>query len=264
VLDGGGHFFELAVVDEVSDAEIAAKLEIEAGQVFIAAHVGPADVGLIAHKFFLPEEHDKIVTHKADSNFAKRFLMANRAAGNFAYANRLYILSEAREAFCQAFGREITVSVFSDAPHDLLDQTAPEGTNIFAHRKGVVRTRPSGAYANDHPFGKTGRPFYFPSSLGEDAFIMARPDGDPQNFGVCSHGVGRSMTRDEAMNTYSDEELERQINETRIRLYRYGHGGFSAQAPAAHKDTDKILSLLDQFRLCRQVARLRPLASLKS
>ena len=93
---------------------------------------------------------------------------------------------------------------------------------------------------------------------------MTRMDGAPADFHVCSHGLGRSMTREEAMNRYTDEAVEAEVTRHGVRLYRYGHSGFSAQAPGAHKDVQTVLDLLGSMGLAEAIATVRPLASLKA
>jgi len=263
VLDGGGHFLELCVVEDVVDEEIAKTLAIEEGDVLVALHAGPADVGLIAHKHHLPDRQSDIRVMDVESEEGGSFLTASRAASNFATANRLHILGQTRDAIQSVCGQDAKFEIFSDAPHDMLDPIPRDNGTEFVHRKGVVRTIPADAFPDSHQFSQTGRPFFFPTSLGQDAFIMTRRDGDRTQFQSCSHGVGRRITRDEALATYDDASIVDSINSTQVRLYRYGHPGFSAQAPAAHKDAESVLGLLQRFELSQIVARLRPLASLK-
>lgn len=263
VLDGGGHFLELNVVDAVLEPAHAAALGLEDGEVCVALHAGPGDVGLVAHKHYLPASEARIETMPADGEAGRRFRRAAGAAANFAFANRLFLLAAARDALVETLGEAPGFRLLSDVPHDRMEEVRGAEGPVFVHRKGVVRTLPASAFPPDHAFAATGRPFYFPSSLGEDAFILTRPDGEPDGLDFCSHGTGRSMSREEALAAFDDAAVEAEISARDVRLYRFGHPAFSAQAPAAHKDAAAVLALLQRFGLARPVARLRPLASLK-
>lgn len=268
VLDGGGHFLELSAVNEIMNPVHAAAYGLKPGEVCVALHAGSADVGLIAHKHYLRAHDSEINVLPADSEQGSAFRLAMGVATNFAYANRLYIMAQMRETLHEVIGERGVARegfrIFSDAPHDMMDEFhGPDGT-LFVHRKGVVRGIPGAAYANDHPYAKSGRPFFFPTALGESAYIMTRAEGDPDAFLCCSHGVGRSMSREQALAAFDDDSVVQQIRVRNVRLYRYGHPAFSAQAPAAHKDTAIVMDQLERFGLASPVARLKPLASLKA
>jgi tRNA-splicing ligase RtcB len=266
VLDGGGHFMELGYIREILGADAAAGYGLRDGQLVVAAHVGPADVGLIAHRQFLGAPDEAVRFHTPDSTEGRRFLVAMGAAANFAFANRLYILKAVRDVLDEVLGRPCGLRLLSDAPHDLVEElpapTAGE-PSVYIHRKGVVRGLSGETFAPGHRFAAHGRPFFFPTCLGEDSLLMTRsaPSEDP--FDVCSHGLGRSMTREEAMQNFTDEEVLASVAARGVRIYRYGHDGFSAQAPGAHKDANKIKTMLKRFGLANPVASVRPLASLK-
>ena len=268
VLDGGGHFLELSVVDEILDPALAAPHGLVLGEVCAALHAGSADVGLIAHKHYLATDDSKIDVMPAESETGRAFRIAMGAAANFAYANRLYIMAAMREALHEVMdARGVAYDafrIFSDAPHDMMDEVhGPDGRQ-FVHRKGVVRGIPGESFDDGHPFASSGRPFFFPTALGESAYIMTRTDGDPNAFLSCSHGVGRSMSREQALAAFDDDAVMAQIRARNVRLYRYGHPAFSAQAPAAHKDTAIVMDQLRRFGLATPIARLKPLASLKA
>lgn len=60
-----------------------------------------------------------------------------------------------------------------------------------------------------------------------------------------------------------NEKREATMQRRGIRLYRYGKDHISKQAPDAFKDIDNVLRVMQQFRIARAVARVRPLAVLK-
>lgn len=265
VIDGGGHFLELLRVTSRHIPAAADHFGLTDDAVVVAAHLGSADVGLLAHRQFLPETDEDIACLDPASTEGRRFYVAMGAAANFAFANRLFVLKEFLTAFRATLGRDCGLSLISDAPHDLVEpHRLASGTTSYVHRKGVVRGLPKSYFPEGHTFATYGRPFFFPTSLGQDSYIMTRTMGEPHAFHVCSHGLGRSMTREEAMGLYTDEDVAAEIEKHGVRLYRYGHSGFSAQAPGAHKDMQTILGLLGELGLAEAIATVRPLASLKA
>lgn len=264
VLDGGGHFLELSYVRKLDWQKAARSYGLKEGQLVVAAHVGPADVGLIAHRQFLGDSDENVGFLEPSSEAGRRFWVSMGAAANFAFANRLCIFHALREVMDSILGRSTGFAILSDAPHDLVEDLRPNsGKPVYIHRKGVVRGISGGAYPMDHRFSAYGRPFFFPTCLGEDSMIMTRAQPSVDRFDVCSHGLGRSMTREEAIESFTDESILEEVAARGVRIYRYGREGFSAQAPGAHKDVDKIVSMLKQFGLGDVVATIRPLASLK-
>ena len=261
VLDGGSHFVELNVVQDLMDSEAAAKLGLEPGQVCIALHTGSADVGLIAHKHYLPDE-EEIETHLEGSEAATRFVHAYYAAGNFAFANRLYILARMRELLQEICPGEVSLNVVSDVSHDMLDHV--DGRDgLYLHRKGAVRALPASSHPPGHPFEGVGSPFYFPAAVGEFSYVMSNPDGNEAAFNMCSHGAGRRINKDQAVEAYDEESVVRHIEERKVRLYRYGVTEFAGQSPASYKNMDEVMDVLQSCHLAQPIVRLRPLATLK-
>ena len=263
VLDGGSHFVELDVVDEVLDSDSATALALRPGQMLVAVHSGSADVGLIAHKHYLPPDDSEIPTLPADSELGKRFRIACGIASNFAFVNRLFILAQVRDALCKAVSRTFDYGILSDAPHDMLDTLEQDGGHFFLHRKGGVRAFPAAHFSSDHPFARTGRPFYFPAALGEHAYLMTNRQGNPDTFYTCSHGAGRRINKDEAVAQYDEESVVCHIRERNVQLYRFGVTEFAGQAPASYKDMDQVLDILKANKLAEPILRLRPAAVLK-
>ncbi len=263
VLDGGSHFIELNVVDEIISPVIAEKLGLFKGQILTAVHNGPADVGLIAHKKYLPDSKDEIEILAENSNKGRNFWTAFRAGANFAYANRLYIMAQVRDSLRDAFSNSVKLGVVSDVPHDMLEKIFINNKEVYLHRKGSNRALPASFFPEGHRFSSTGRPFYFPAALGQDAYIMTNVKGNSETFYTCSHGTGRRMRIDEAIAVFNKDEIIEQV-EKKVRFYRFGKTNFASQAPDAYKEINDVFDILRDFNLAEPIIRLRPIATLKA
>ena len=265
VLDGGSHFLEFCRVDKIFKEDHAEVLGLSMGQLLVALHAAAADVGIIANRAYLPADGNSGFTYlPLDEPDGKRFLIAMSAASNFAYVNRAYILHQVRRILNDVLGDDVICSLVSDVSHDLIEPIKFSGAELCLHRKGAVRALPAEECA-DHPrFSKTGIPFYFPSALGGAAYLMANPIGQPDTFYTTSHGSGRRMKVDAAIEAYTPEEVEAQAESGGAVLYRFGKTRFGGQAPQSYKSMDGVLATLGELHLAEPIARLQPVAMLKA
>ena len=263
VIDGGSHFWELVAVDCILDGERAALLDLEEGQVLMTLHAGAGDLGLIAHRSFFPDDPARSPGLPADSGVGEQFKQAMATAAHFGWANRLYIMVRGREALSRAVRREVDFKVLGDVSHDLVEPFQLGPRSIILHRKGAARAIPAGSYRKGSVLGVTGLPFYFPSSVGGEAYIMSHPKGNPDCFFTCSHGAGRFIDKDQALKLYSDEDISTQMDFSNVRILRYGFSQFSGQAPLSFKNMELVLEALKNHNLAEPIVRLRPLGVLK-
>jgi tRNA-splicing ligase RtcB (3'-phosphate/5'-hydroxy nucleic acid ligase) len=78
--------------------------------------------------------------------------------------------------------------------HNYVARESHYGENVMVTRKGAVRARE----------GDLG---IIPGSMGARSFIV-RGKGNPESFNSCSHGAGRTMSRNEAKKTGSAQESD--------------------------------------------------------
>lgn len=257
VLDGTSHFVELYEMDRVLREETGKHLDIQEGEYYFLIHAGAGDVCLISHREYLDQEQRLF---KRSESLAEQGWTAFAATANFGFANRLYIYKQIRETLVECVPGLEQVEIFSDVPHDYLELGTDD---IFIHRKGAIKLQPAASFEVDHPWHQTGMPYVFPSSAGGDAYILTNKEGNELSFQTMSHGAGRMLPKDVAIEKYADEEFATEL-ENNIDLFRYNMDQIEGQHPKAFKDMKTIMKLIQQFRLAWPVARLKPLASLKA
>jgi|GEM_PF-6516983 len=258
VLDGTSHFVELFRHEETLQGTMEAQLGIQPNEYFFLIHAGAGDVGLIAHRAYLGQNDN---LYAPESPLGTRALHAFQVAGNYGFANRLYIYREIKNVLQDVLSTVESIELLSDCPHDYLSFN--EADQRFIHRKGAVLLSPAETYADTHPWHKTGTPYLFPSAVGGDAYIVVNPGGNPESLHTVSHGAGRLIKKDLAIEKYQMEPIESALQNS-ILLFRYGVDTIEGQNPKAFKNVNEIMRLFRDFNLATPVSKLVPLASLKA
>src|SRR2546427_9376861 len=115
-LGSGNHFLELQVVEEIYDAEAAARFGVRLGQLTGMIHTGSRGLGhqvctdylkttgaaLQRYGITLPDR--QLACAPVDSEEATDYLGAMRAAANFAFANRQVLAHAARDVLERVLG----------------------------------------------------------------------------------------------------------------------------------------------------------------
>lgn len=192
------------------------------------------------------------------------YLTSTYCAINYGYANRAYMASLVRDSLRDVFKKgDMAVSILYDGNHDTLQKEDIDGEVFYAHRNGASRALPPG-YFRKHPvFSQTGQPVLLPSSLGRPSFLCAATKGCRDSYYSSCHGTGRIIDRGEARHIFNTEEVLENMKDRQVRIYDYGRGNTSEEAPGAFKDVEKILEAVIKHDIAQPVARLKPLASLK-
>jgi tRNA-splicing ligase RtcB len=99
--------------------------------------------------------------------------------------------------------------------------------------------------------------------MGTHSYIAVAQPGTAKTYRSVAHGAGRTMEKDEAKVTYESDEVERELAQQGIHLYRSGTDNIAGQAPASFKSPHQVLDVMKAFDLVRPVVRLRPVAVLK-
>ena len=182
-------------------------------------------------------------------------------AGNYGFANRLFIYRVLRKVVEECVSGLNEVRIFSDIPHDYLEYDKED--DLFIHRKGAAKLNPGDSYPDGHAWRSTGQPYLFPSCVGGDAYIITNVQGNSESFYTVSHGAGRLIRKDRAIDLYKNSSIADTMKHE-IKLFRYGVDQIEGQNPLAFKDIDTIMETFQRFELAHPVTKLRPLASLKA
>lgn len=201
---------------------------------------------------------------EAASSEGQAYLVSTYCALNYGYANRAYLASVIRDALGKAFEKDTRgMHILCDGNHDALQKENIDGEDFYVHRNGANRALPP-EYFTTHPvFSRTGQPVILPSSLGRPSFLCAATRGCRDSYYSSCHGAGRLIDRAQAGRFFKAPDVLNEIRGRRMKVYDYGRGCISEEAPAAFKDAQKILEAVVKYDIAQPVARLRPLAALK-
>jgi len=123
--------------------------------------------------------------------------------------------------------------------HNYVQQETHFGTEVYVTRKGAVSAHQ----------GELG---IIPGSMGARSYIV-RGLGNEEAFCSCSHGAGRTMSRNEAKRRFTIEDQERATAHVECRKDRE----VIDEIPMAYKDIDAVMhaqrSLVEVVHTLRQV-----------
>ena len=271
-LGAGNHFLELQEVVEVLDEPLARALGLKLGDTVFMLHTGSRGVGSKTMKDHFerlearwadPATGSPIWTLPADSEDGRRFARAVSAASNFGFANRIAITERLRAAVQRTLDdASLALPLLVDCAHVSIRAERWNGETLWVHRNGGSRALPPSAL-DGHPFAPTGQPIPIPGSMGDASYIGVAAEGAVASYHSVNHGAGRVLDKPEATARYSTEDVQREMREKGIRLYRYGAGDIAEQAPGSFKDISQVVRAMQAHALARLVVRLKPIATLK-
>lgn len=258
-LGSGNHFLEVQRVDRIYDRKTASAWGLFHDQIAVAVHCGSRGLGhqvctdyvqlmvrkLPAYGYSLPDR--ELACAPASSDDGQRYKAAMAAAANFAFANRQIITHRIRDVWSTIFSPKESLSLLYDVSHNIAKE---EGT-LLVHRKGATRAFP-------------GQPVLIPGTMGTSSFVLCGAQGAmEQTFGTVCHGAGRAMSRHEAKRKISASKLLEHLKEKGIIVRCHSERGLVEEAPAAYKDVESVVKVVEQAGLSRIIARLKPVAVIK-
>jgi tRNA-splicing ligase RtcB len=127
--------------------------------------------------------------------------------------------------------------------HNYVEREHHFGRDVFVTRKGAVRAR----------MGDLG---IIPGSMGARSYIV-RGKGEAQSFCSCSHGAGRTMSRNEAKKRFTVEDHVKATEGIECRK----DAAVIDETPMAYKPIDKVMEA--QADLVEVVHELRQVVCVK-
>ncbi len=237
-LGGGNHFIELCAGDD--------------DRIWVTLHSGSRGIGNR-----LAQEHMEVaqsLTHNkglVDRDLAvflshtpqmEAYLHDLRWAQSYALLNRDVMLA----SICDDLSRHIPRIAFEDpirCHHNYVAVKTYDDLELIVTRKGAIR-------AGKDDLG------VIPGSMGTGSYIV-RGLGNPASYESASHGAGRRMSRSQAKQRFTTEDLAEQTRGIECRK----DPGVIDEIPAAYKDIDEAIRA--QSDLVEVVARLRTLLCIK-
>jgi len=283
-LGSGNHFLEVQVVDRVHDADAASVMGLREGQITVLIHSGSRGLGYQVcddylkvfknaprkYGFELPDW--QLACAPVRSPEGQDYLGAMRAAANFAWCNRQLLTHQAREVFARIFGKpweELGLDLVYDVAHNIAkfedhNVGVDRQKQVCVHRKGATRAFPPGHPEIPPAYVLIGQPVIIPGSMATASWVLVgQPGSMEQTFGTTCHGAGRMMSRTAAVRLAEGRRIDKELDALGIIARARGYKGLAEEQPAAYKDVDLVVDVVDRAGISRKVARLRPVGVIK-
>jgi len=279
----GNHFVEVQHVERIEHETAAAAFGLAAGQVVVLIHSGSRGLGYqvcddairsmrdlpAAHGIVLPDR--QLVCAPVESPEGGHYLAAMRAAANFAFCNRQLLMVQAREVFQRVFGRpwqSLGMELVYDVAHNMakLEEHVVDGRplRVCVHRKGATRAFPAGHPDVPDRYRAVGQPVIIPGDMGRASWVLVGgPRSMERSFGTTCHGAGRALSRTAAVKLAGGRNIAAELERAGVVARAKSRKGLAEEQPAAYKDVDLVVDVVDRAGLSTKVARLRPLGVIK-
>ncbi len=276
-LGGGNHFLEVEVVDALFDEPAARALGLAVDQITILLHTGSRGLGhqvcsdyvramdasLHRHQIVLPDR--QLACAPLSSSEGREYYAAMCAAANFAWANRQVLTHRVREVCRRTLGLEGRgVRVIYDVAHNIAKLERFGDRTLCVHRKGA--TRAFGPSSPELPllYRGIGQPVFIPGSMGTASYVLVgRDEAAEVSLSSCCHGAGRALSRTAAKAQTPGHLIRAQLERAGIVVRCSSNAELAEEAPAAYKDVERVVEVVERSGIARRVARLRPLGVLK-
>ncbi len=283
-LGSGNHFLELQVVDRIENPVAASVMGLHEGQITVLIHSGSRGLGYQVcednlavfadaprrYGFELPDR--QLACAPIHSPEGQAYLSAMRAAANFAFCNRQLLTDQVRKTLARFFGKSwetLGLELVYDVAHNIAKMEhhdVGDGVEklVCVHRKGATRAFPPGHPDVPPAYREIGQPVIIPGSMGTASWVLVgQPGSMVHSFGTTCHGAGRLMSRTAAIRSAAGRRIDRELDQLGIVARARGHKGLAEEQPAAYKDVDRVVGVVDALGISAKVARLRPIGVIK-
>jgi len=282
-LGSGNHFVEIQIVEEIFDEHAASVLGLAKGGLTVMIHSGSRGLGHqvcedaikqlrnAPGKYGIELPDRQLVCAPVRSPEGQRYLGAMRAAANFAWANRQLLTQLVRKAFAEFFGQSderLGMAVVYDVAHNIAKMETYEidghRRELCVHRKGATRAFPPGHPEIPEKYRAIGQPVLIPGDMGRCSYVLVgQPGAMRETFGSTCHGAGRLLSRGAAIRAARGRSIQRELAEVGVVARARGRTGLAEEQPAAYKDVNEVVAVVEAAGLSKRVCRLRPLGVIK-
>lgn len=282
-LGSGNHFMEVQVVDQVFDRQAADLFGLQEGSVTVMIHSGSRGLGYqvcddyletarrASQKYGIDLPDRQLACAPVHSPEGKAYLGAMRAAANYAWANRQLLMHRARIVFEQVFRSSwsaLGMSLIYDVAHNVakMEKYTVDGKErmLCVHRKGATRAFPAGHPELPPMVRPYGQPVIIPGDMGRNSYLLiGGAKSMEESFGSTCHGAGRVMSRTAAVKNARGRSIRRELEDRGIIAMARGRTGLDEEQPAAYKDVNEVVRVVDEAGLARRVCRMRPMGVIK-
>ena len=280
-LGSGNHFLEVQVVDEIYNENVANTFGLENGEVVVMVHTGSRGCGhqicsdylrvmdkaYRNYKLDIPDR--QLACSYLDSKEAQNYLHAMYSAANYAWANRQVIIHWVRETFENVLGQsseDMDMSTVYDVAHNIAkEETHVINDNGFelkllVHRKGATRAFGPNRIEVPEKYRSVGQPVLIPGTMGTSSYVLHGTEKAMlTTFGSTAHGAGRKLSRSQAKNEFSPENIENELNSKGIEIKANSKPVLAEEAPDAYKNVDSVVKTSDSLGIAKLVAKVSPI-----
>lgn len=164
-------------------------------------------------------------------------------AQRYAYQNRQAMLDLVLSGMRRHLQPFTVTQEVVNCHHNYVAKEHHFGVDSWVTRKGAIR-------AGEGEMG------IIPGSMGAKSYIV-RGKGNPDSFCSCAHGAGRKMSRTEARNTFTIDDLKHQTAGVQCKK----DNSVLDEIPGAYKDIDQVMQ--NQADLVEVVHTLKQIITIK-
>jgi tRNA-splicing ligase RtcB len=136
---------------------------------------------------------------------------------------------------------------FVNAHHNYADIEHHFGEDVWVHRKGAIRMRQ----------GDMG---IIPGAMGSYSYIVEGL-GNQDSFASASHGAGRQMGREEALRTYTTEQVVKDLREREVTIGKASMADVADESIWAYKNIEEVIG--NEADLAKPVRKLKTVCVIK-
>ena len=138
-----------------------------------------------------------------------------------------------------------------------------DGKETWVFRKGATRAYPANHFSlKDTPFYETGHPILLPGNCVDGSLVMVAQPGAEKTCYSINHGAGRPMSRTKAKATFTQEDVNKSLDDRDILINCRNVPIDESQG--AYKDFREVTNSVIEAGLASTVAWLRPMAVIKA
>ncbi|MBN1948840.1 MAG: RtcB family protein [Candidatus Cloacimonetes bacterium] len=282
-LGSGNHFIEIGVIRDIFQQEAAQDLHLHKDQVIFMIHTGSRGLGhqicddyvhemlMQSHKlkFRLPDK--QLACAYINSTLGRNYFGAMACAANFAWANRQIIMHKVEEGMLKALDLqpdELGFELVYDVCHNIakFEEHKIDNQNklVCVHRKGATRAFGPGRKELAAKFHFLGQPVIIPGDMGTESYLCLGTDRAMQDtFGSSCHGAGRTMSRHQALNTASYNQVMNDMKAKQICVKAADKKTLVEEMSSAYKNVSDVVDTMHEAGIIRKIIRSQPLGVIK-
>ncbi|MCX7908114.1 MAG: RtcB family protein [Ignavibacteria bacterium] len=279
-LGSGNHFIEIGYVSEIFDKELGSNLGLFKNQVVVWIHTGSRGYGhqicsdfakeyqTVSKKYGIQLVDRGLACAPFKSKEGQEYYYSMNSAANFAFVNRQLIAHKIMEIL-ENYSKKVKplkFELFYDLAHNIakLETHIVKGKKkqLVVHRKGATRSFPAKYIKGE--FANIGQPVLVPGSMGTSSYILLGSENSLElSFGSSCHGAGRVKSRSQAKSEIDPRKLKESLEREGIIIKTSSLSSLSEEAPDAYKDVETVVEVVNNLRITKPLAKLKPLAVIK-